>query len=143
MAKANLSDTQAPASERLGPLVHVAHGKTTLTEAITTVLRQVVRRRSEGLRPDRCGAPEENGAPAFTINTRHGSYEPKNGTTLHGRLHLHDDYVKRDMIHGAAQMGRGDPGGVRPQGRDPDDARRREHILLAATVGVLVYISCS
>jgi elongation factor Tu len=73
------------------------HGKTTLTAAITTVL-SAVRRRGQGLRPDR-RAPEEK-ARGITINTAHVEYETANRHYAHVDCPGHADYVK-NMITGA------------------------------------------
>ena len=54
MAKGKFERTKPHVN--VGTIGHVDHGKTTLTAAIATVSVEEVRRRSEGIRPDRCGA---------------------------------------------------------------------------------------
>ena len=51
MAKGKFERTKPHVN--VGTIGHVDHGKTTLTAAITTIAFQEVRRRSQGLRPDR------------------------------------------------------------------------------------------
>ena len=54
MAKGKFERTKPHVN--VGTIGHVDHGKTTLTAAITSVLAAQVRRRGQGVRPDRRGA---------------------------------------------------------------------------------------
>ena len=63
-------------------------------------------------------APEEK-ARGITINTAHVEYETEKRHYAHVDCPGHADYVK-NMITGAAQNGRRDPGGIRS--RRPDAA---------------------
>lgn len=85
----------------IGTIGHVDHGKTTLTQAITTVLSD--KGWCEPLSyEDIDRAPEEK-ARKITINTSHIEYET--ATRHYGHIDCpgHADYVK-NMITGAAQM---------------------------------------
>ncbi len=57
MAKGKFERTKPHVN--VGTIGHVDHGKTTLTAAIATVLADEVRRRSQGVRPNRRGAGRE------------------------------------------------------------------------------------
>ena len=86
----------------IGTIGHVDHGKTTLTAAITSVLRD-----RYGLGQDVAfdqidKAPEEK-ARGITISTAHVEYETPNRHYAHVDCPGHADYVK-NMITGAAQM---------------------------------------
>ena len=73
MAKGKFERTKPHVN--VGTIGHVDHGKTTLTAAITTVLTQEVRRRSEGVRPDRRGA----GRKGTWYHDQHGARRVRNG----------------------------------------------------------------
>ena len=84
----------------IGTIGHVDHGKTTLTAAITSVLRD-----RYGLGQDVAfdqidKAPEEK-ARGITISTAHVEYETPNRHYAHVDCPGHADYVK-NMITGAA-----------------------------------------
>ena len=85
----------------IGTIGHVDHGKTTLTAAITSVLRD-----RYGLGQDVAfdqidKAPEEK-ARGITISTAHVEYETPNRHYAHVDCPGHADYVK-NMITGAAR----------------------------------------
>ena len=107
----------------VGTIGHVDHGKTTLTAAITKVLR-----------PQGAGAkfvafdqidkaPEER-ERGITIATAHVEYETANRHYAHvdcpGPRRLHQEHD-----HGRGADGRRDPGGIR--GGRPDAADARAH----------------
>jgi len=115
----------------IGTIGHVDHGKTTLTAAITSVLRD-----RYGLGEDVAfdqidKAPEEK-ARGITISTAHGEYETPNRHYAHVDCPGHADYVK-NMITGAAQM---DGAILVVAATDGPMPQTREHIVLSRQVGV-------
>merc|ERR1711862_902046 len=85
----------------VGTIGHVDHGKTTLTQAIMTVLSEKGYAESKSYEEiDR--APEEK-ERKITINVAHLEYETDNRHYAHIDCPGHADYVK-NMITGAAQM---------------------------------------
>jgi len=115
----------------IGTIGHVAHGKTTLTAAITHVLKLKGSAAKEWTVDEINAAPEEK-ARGLTITITHVEYETDKRHYAHIDCPGHADYVK-NMITGAAQM----DGGVlvvsAPDGAMP---QTREHILLARQVGL-------
>src|ERR1700716_3073297 len=122
----------------IGTIGHVAHGKTTLTAAITKVLAK-----SGGatfLAYDQIDKAPEEKARGITISTAHVEYTTKNRHYAHVDCPGHADYVK-NMITGAAQM---DGGILVVSAADGPMPQTREHILLARQVGVpaiVVYLN--
>ena len=115
----------------IGTIGHVDHGKTTLTAAITSVLRE-----RYGLGQDVAfdqidKAPEEK-ARGITISTAHVEYETPNRHYAHVDCPGHADYVK-NMITGAAQM---DGAILVVAATDGPMPQTREHIVLSRQVGV-------
>src|SRR6476660_2366596 len=114
----------------VGTIGHVDHGKTTLTDAITTVLAKngmaAVRKYA-----DIDNAPEEK-ERGITINTAHVEYQSEKRHYAHVDCPGHADYVK-NMITGAAQM---DGAILVVSAADGPMPQTREHILLARQVGV-------
>ena len=115
----------------IGTIGHVDHGKTTLTAAITSVLRD-----RYGLGEDVAfdqidKAPEEK-ARGITISTAHVEYETPNRHYAHVDCPGHADYVK-NMITGAAQM---DGAILVVAATDGPMPQTREHIVLSRQVGV-------
>ena len=114
----------------IGTIGHVDHGKTTLTQAISTVLAE-----KGWCKPmsyeDIDKAPEEK-ARKITINTSHIEYETQTRHYGHIDCPGHADYVK-NMITGAAQM---DGGILVVAATDGPMPQTREHILLAKQVGI-------
>ena len=114
----------------IGTIGHVDHGKTTLTDAITTVLAK------KGLSELRSfdsidNAPEEK-ERGITINTSHVEYQTANRHYAHVDCPGHADYVK-NMVTGAAQM---DGAIIVVAATDGPMPQTREHILLARQVNV-------
>ncbi|MGD9725449.1 MAG: elongation factor Tu [Nitrospira sp.] len=112
----------------IGTIGHVAHGKTTLTSAITRALgNQVSYEDIAGKR----GIVRKDGRIA-TVTSDHVEYE----TALRHYAHVdcpgHADYIK-NMITGAAQM---DGAILVVSAVDGLMPQTREHILLARQVGV-------
>src|SRR5574344_61797 len=108
----------------------VNHGKTTLTDAIPTVLAK------KGLSELRSfdsidNAPEEK-ERGITINTSHVEYQTANRHYAHVDCPGHADYVK-NMVTGAAQM---DGAIIVVAATDGPMPQTREHILLARQVNV-------
>ena len=128
MAKAKFERTKPHVN--IGAIGHVAHGKTTLTAAITMTLAQLGDAQAMKYE-DIDKAPEEK-ARGITINTAHVEYETDKRHYAHVDCPGHADYVK-NMITGAAQMDGAILVVSAPDGPMP---QTREHILLARQVGV-------
>jgi len=115
----------------IGTIGHVAHGKSTLTAAITHVLKLKGMAAKEWTIDDINAAPEEK-ARGLTITITHVEYETDKRHYAHIDCPGHADYIK-NMITGAAQM----DGGIlvisAPDGPMP---QTREHVLLARQVGL-------
>ena len=115
----------------IGTIGHVAHGKSTLTAAITHVLRLKGLAAKEWTIDDINASPEEK-ARGLTITVSHVEYETDKRHYAHIDCPGHADYVK-NMITGAAQMDGGILVVSAPDGPMP---QTREHILLARQVGL-------
>jgi elongation factor Tu len=115
----------------IGTIGHVAHGKSTLTAAITHVLKMKGLATKEVTVEDLNAAPEEK-ARGLTITVSHVEYETDNRHYAHIDCPGHADYVK-NMITGAAQM---DGGVLVVSAVDGPMPQTREHILLARQVGL-------
>ena len=109
---------------------HVAHGKTTLTAAITYVLSKDGLAEKKGY--DSIDAAPEEKERGITINTAHVEYQTANRHYAHVDCPGHADYVK-NMVTGAAQM---DGAILVVAATDGPMPQTREHILLARQVGV-------
>jgi elongation factor Tu len=114
----------------VGTIGHVAHGKTTLSSAITLILSK------QGLASFTSydainNAPEEK-ARGLTIAVSHIEYETKKRHYAHVDCPGHADYIK-NMITGAAQMDGAILVVSAPDGPMP---QTREHLLLARQVEV-------
>lgn len=114
----------------IGTIGHVDHGKTTLTQAISTVLSKKGYAKTMSYE-DIDKAPEEK-ARKITINTSHIEYETDSRHYGHIDCPGHADYVK-NMITGAAQM---DGAILVVAATDGPMPQTREHILLAKQVGI-------
>jgi elongation factor Tu len=114
----------------IGTIVHVDHGKTTLTAAITKVLAEAGFGEKKAF-DEIDNAPEEK-ERGSTINTSHVEYETANRHYAHVDCPGHADYVK-NMVTGAAQM---DGAILVCAATDGPMPQTREHILLARQVGV-------
>jgi len=115
----------------IGTIGHVDHGKTTLTSAITRVLRSSGMNVEERSFDSIDNAPEEK-ERGITIAIAHVEYETANRHYAHVDCPGHADYVK-NMITGAAQM---DGAILVVSAADGPMPQTREHILLARQVGV-------
>ncbi|OHA46223.1 MAG: translation elongation factor Tu [Candidatus Terrybacteria bacterium RIFCSPLOWO2_01_FULL_44_24] len=115
----------------VGTIGHVDHGKTTLTAAITHVLKLKGLIDKEESVDQIDNAPEEK-ARGITIALHHSEYESEKRHYAHIDAPGHADYVK-NMITGAAQM---DGAVLVVSAADGPMPQTREHILLARQVGV-------
>jgi elongation factor Tu len=115
----------------VGTIGHVDHGKTTLTAAITKILRNIDPKIEYRSFDSIDNAPEER-ERGITIATAHVEYSTKNRHYAHVDCPGHADYVK-NMITGAAQM---DGAILVVSAADGPMPQTREHILLARQVGV-------
>lgn len=115
----------------IGTIGHVAHGKSTLTAAITHVLKLKGSVKKEVTVDELNAAPEEK-ARGLTITISHVEYETEKRHYAHIDCPGHADYIK-NMITGAAQM---DGGILVVSAVDGVMPQTREHILLARQVGL-------
>lgn len=115
----------------VGTIGHVDHGKTTLTAAITHVLKLKGLIAKEESVDQIDNAPEEK-ARGITIALHHSEYETEKRHFAHIDAPGHADYIK-NMITGAAQM---DGAVLVVAATDGPMPQTREHILLARQVGV-------
>ncbi len=115
----------------VGTIGHVAHGKTTLTSAITAVLAAAGTATKVTSYDEINAAPEEK-ARGLTIAISHIEYETAKRHYAHVDCPGHADYIK-NMITGAAQMDGAILVVSAPDGPMP---QTREHILLARQVEV-------
>jgi elongation factor Tu len=123
----------------IGTIGHVAHGKSTLTAAITHVLKLKGLIDKEVSVDDLNAAPEEK-ARGLTITISHVEYETEKRHYAHIDCPGHADYIK-NMITGAAQL---DGAILVVAATDGVMPQTREHILLARQVGlpaVVVFIN--
>jgi len=128
MAKENFDRSKPHVN--IGIIGPVAHGKTTLTSAITKVLAK------KGLAEAKDfyaidNAPEEK-ERGITINTSHVEYQTEKRHYAHVDCPGHADYIK-NMVTGAAQM---DGAILVVAADDGPMPQTREHILLAHQVNV-------
>lgn len=115
----------------VGTIGHVDHGKTTLTAAITHVLKLKGLIDKEEAVDQIDNAPEEK-ARGITVALHHSEYQTEKRHYAHVDAPGHADYIK-NMITGAAQM---DGAVLVVAGTDGPMPQTREHILLAYQVGV-------
>ncbi len=112
----------------IGTIGHVDHGKTTLVRGL---LRTFSKDDMEKWVGKLDNSPESR-AKSLTISVAHVEYETDNRHYAHVDCPGHSDYVK-NMITGAAQM---DGAILVVSSADGPMPQTREHILLAAQVGV-------
>jgi elongation factor Tu len=130
MAKAKFERTKPHCN--VGTIGHVDHGKTTLTAAITKVLSETSKGKTQFVAYDQIDKAPEERARGITIATAHVEYETDKRHYAHVDCPGHADYVK-NMITGAAQM---DGAILVVSAADGPMPQTREHILLARQVGV-------
>ncbi|MBI4266885.1 MAG: elongation factor Tu [Chloroflexi bacterium] len=136
MAKQHFQRTKPHVN--VGTIGHVAHGKTTLTSAITMVLSKQPGNPTKFTSYDQINAAPEEKARGLTIAISHIEYETEKRHYAHVDCPGHADYIK-NMITGAAQMDGGILVVSAPDGPMP---QTREHLLLARQVEV-PYILCA
>src|SRR4028118_1992987 len=115
----------------IGTMGHIAHGKTTLTAAITKTLHEADPTTAFTPFDMIDKAPEER-QRGITINISHVEYETANRHYAHVDMPGHADYIK-NMITGAAQV---DGAILVVAATDGPMPQTREHVLLARQVGV-------
>ncbi len=116
----------------VGTIGHVAHGKTTLTSAMTLVLSKQPGAVTQFTHYDAINAAPEEKARGLTIAISHIEYETAKRHYAHVDCPGHADYIK-NMITGAAQMDGAILVVSAPDGPMP---QTREHVLLARQVEV-------
>src|SRR2546423_7565844 len=114
----------------VGTMVHIDHGKTTLTAAITKVLAEAQGGKAYAF-DEIDKAPEEK-ARGITISIAHVEYETQARHYAPVDMPGHADYIK-NMITGAAQI---DGAILAVAATDGPMPQTREHVLLARQVGV-------
>lgn len=115
----------------VGTIGHVDHGKSSLTAAITHILKLKGLAKRELTVDELDKSPEEK-ARGITIAIHHSEYESEKRHYAHVDCPGHADYIK-NMITGAAQM---DGAILVVSAADGPMPQTREHILLARQVGV-------
>ena len=128
MAKEKFDRSKAHVN--IGTIGHVDHGKTTLTDAITTVLSKDGQ--AQAMDYAAIDAAPEEKERGITINTAHVEYQTATRHYAHVDCPGHADYIK-NMITGAAQM---DGAILVVAATDGPMPQTREHILLSRQVGV-------
>jgi elongation factor Tu len=128
MAKEHFERTKPHVN--VGTIGHVAHGKTTLTSAITKAL--ATKGLAEFVPFDVINAAPEEKARGLTIAISHVEYETEKRHYAHIDCPGHRDYIK-NMITGAAQM---DGTILVVAADDGPMPQTREHVLLARQVEV-------
>ncbi len=128
MAKQKFARTKPHCN--VGTIGHVAHGKTTVTSAMTMVLSKAGPTKFTSF--DEINAAPEEKARGLTISISHVEYETEKRHYAHIDCPGHADYIK-NMITGAAQMDGAILIVAAPDGPMP---QTREHLLLARQVEV-------
>ena len=116
----------------IGTIGHVAHGKTTLTSAITRTLEKKGQAKYREYADVAKGGTVRDATRVVTIQVAHVEYETDKRHYAHVDCPGHADYIK-NMITGAAQM---DGAILVVAADDGPMPQTREHILLARQVGV-------
>ncbi len=116
----------------VGTIGHVAHGKTTLTAAITKTMEVEGLAKAKAYADIAKGGTVRDPTRVVTISSAHVEYETPNRHYAHVDCPGHADYVK-NMITGAAQM---DGAILVVAADDGPMPQTKEHILLARQVGV-------
>nr|APQ42921.1 tufA [Babesia sp. Lintan]QAX27040.1 tufA [Babesia motasi]QAX27071.1 tufA [Babesia motasi] len=115
----------------IGTIGHIDHGKTTLTSAITNVLKAKGLAKKAHSYEEIDSAPEEK-SRGITINTKHVEYESNLRHYAHIDCPGHADYIK-NMITGAVQM---DGAVLVISLTDGPMPQTIEHLLLIKQIGI-------
>ena len=124
----------------VGTIGHVAHGKTTLTSAITRLLEKSGQAKYREYADVAKGGTVRDATRVVTIQVSHVEYETANRHYAHVDYPGHADYIK-NMITGAAQK---DGAILVVAADDGPMPQTREHVLLARQVNVpalVVYLN--
>jgi elongation factor Tu len=116
----------------VGTIGHVAHGKTTLTAALTKTLASVGLAKVKDYAEIAKGGTVRDATRVVTISSAHVEYESEKRHYAHVDCPGHADYIK-NMITGAAQM---DGAILVVAADDGPMPQTKEHILLARQVNV-------
>jgi elongation factor Tu len=118
----------------VGTIGHIDHGKTTLTAAISAVLKRRLNLKYEvkSYKDIAKGGIDRDATKTVTIAAAHVEYETEKRHYAHVDCPGHADYIK-NMITGAAQM---DGAILVVSALDSVMPQTREHVLLARQVGV-------
>ncbi|MEZ5990088.1 MAG: GTP-binding protein [Planctomycetota bacterium] len=116
----------------VGTIGHVAHGKTTLTAALSRTLAAEGLAKAKAYSDIAKGGTVRDDTRVVTISSAHIEYESDNRHYAHVDCPGHADYVK-NMITGAAQM---DGAILVVAADDGPIPQTKEHVLLARQVGV-------
>ncbi len=116
----------------VGTIGHVAHGKTTLTAAISRTLESQGLAKAKAYADIAKGGTVRDDTRVVTISSAHIEYESDNRHYAHVDCPGHADYVK-NMITGAAQM---DGAILVVAADDGPMPQTKEHVLLARQVNV-------
>ncbi|MFQ5504580.1 MAG: elongation factor Tu [Planctomycetota bacterium] len=116
----------------VGTIGHVAHGKTTLTAAMTRTLETQGLAKAKAYADIAKGGTVRDETRVVTISSAHVEYETANRHYAHVDCPGHADYIK-NMITGAAQM---DGSILVVAADDGPMPQTKEHVLLARQVGV-------
>jgi translation elongation factor TU len=138
LERANSVRNKPPRSTSVERSVHVDHGKTTLTAAITKC--QSTKGLAKFTAFDQIDKAPEEKARGITISTAHVEYESDKRHYAHVDCPGHADYIK-NMITGAAQMDGAILVVSAPDGPMP---QTREHVLLGRQVNIpsmVVYLN--
>jgi len=130
MAKETFSRTKPHVN--VGTIGHVAHGKTTLTAAISRTLEAQGLAKAKAYADIAKGGTVRDESRVVTISSAHVEYETQNRHYAHVDCPGHADYVK-NMITGAAQM---DGAILVVAADDGPMPQTKEHVLLGRQVGV-------
>ncbi|EDO05077.1 translation elongation factor Tu family protein (apicoplast) [Babesia bovis T2Bo] len=115
----------------IGTIGHIDHGKTTLTSALTSVLKAKGLAKKAHSYEEIDSAPEEK-SRGITINTKHVEYESNYRHYAHIDCPGHADYIK-NMITGAVQM---DGAVLVISLTDGPMPQTIEHLLLIKQIGI-------
>ncbi len=118
----------------VGTIGHIDHGKTTLTAAISAVLKRRLNLKYavKSYKDIAKGGIDRDATKTVTIAAAHVEYETEKRHYAHVDCPGHADYIK-NMITGAAQM---DGAILVVSALDSVMPQTREHVLLARQVGV-------